>query len=54
MLEMKIVLRAVLAGSELAPDGARLERTRRRSITVSPRAGARTVLRERQREPVAA
>jgi cytochrome P450 len=54
MLEMKIVLRAVLAGSELAPDGERLERTRRRSITVSPRAGARTVLRERQREPVAA
>jgi cytochrome P450 len=54
MLEMKIVLRAVLARSELAPDGARLERTRRRSITVSPRAGARTVLRQREREPVAA
>jgi cytochrome P450 len=53
MLEMKIVLRAVLARSELAPDGERLERTRRRSITVSPRAGARTVLRERQREPLA-
>jgi cytochrome P450 len=53
MLEMKIVLCAVLARSELAPDGERLERTRRRSITVSPRAGARTVLRERQREPVA-
>jgi cytochrome P450 len=54
MLEMKMVLRAVLAHSELAPDGDRLEGTRRRSITVSPRAGARTVLRERQREPVAA
>jgi cytochrome P450 len=54
MLEMKIVLRAVLARSELAPDGDRLERTRRRSITVSPRAGARTVLRQREREPVAA
>jgi cytochrome P450 len=53
MLEMKIVLRTVLSGSELAPDGQRLERTRRRSITVSPRAGARTVLREREREPVA-
>jgi cytochrome P450 len=53
MLEMKIVLRAVLARSEVASDGDRLERTRRRSITVSPRAGARTVLRERQREPVA-
>src|SRR5919108_208 len=54
MLEMKIVLRAVLARSEIAPDGDRLERTRRRSITVSPRAGARTVLRRREREPVAA
>jgi cytochrome P450 len=54
MLEMKIVLRAVLSRSEPAPDGHRLERTRRRSITVSPRAGARTVLREREREPFAA
>jgi cytochrome P450 len=54
MLEMKIVLRAVLARGELAPDGDRLEGTRRRSITVSPRGGARTVLREREREPVAA
>jgi cytochrome P450 len=54
MLEMKIVIAAVLAQAELAPDGDRLERTRRRSITVSPRAGARTVLRERRREPVAA
>src|ERR671923_1917167 len=54
LLEMKIVLRAVLARSEIAPDGDRLERTRRRSITVSPRAGARTVLRRREREPVAA
>jgi cytochrome P450 len=54
MLEMKIVLRTVLARSEVVPDGERLERTRRRSITVSPRAGARTVLREREREPVAA
>jgi cytochrome P450 len=54
MLEMKIVLRAVLAHRELAPDGNRLERTRRRSITVSPRAGARAVLRERERAPVAA
>jgi cytochrome P450 len=54
LLEMKIVIRAVLAQTEPAPDGDRLERVRRRSITVSPRAGARTVLRERQREPVAA
>jgi cytochrome P450 len=54
LLEMKIVIRAVLAQTEPAPDGDRLERVRRRSITVSPRAGARTVLRERQRGPVAA
>ena len=54
MLEMKIVIEAVLSQTELAPDGDRLERTRRRGITVSPRAGARTVLRERPREPVAA
>jgi cytochrome P450 len=48
MLEMKLVLRAVLARSEicLAADG--LERTRRRAITLSPRRGARTVLRDRQ------
>jgi cytochrome P450 len=49
--EMKIVLRAVLAGSELAPGGDRLEGARPRSITVSPRAGARTVLRERRSAP---
>jgi len=49
VLEMKIVLRAVLARSELAPDGHRLEQARRRGITISPRAGARTVLRERRR-----
>ena len=49
VLEMKIVLRAVLTRSELAPDGHRLEQARRRGITISPRAGARTVLRERRR-----
>jgi cytochrome P450 len=54
MLEMKIVLEAVLAQTELVPDGDRLERTRRRGITVSPRTGTPTVLRERRREPVAA
>jgi cytochrome P450 len=50
-LEMKIVLRAVLSRSEVrgATDGVEL--SRRRAITISPRAGARTVLRERQ--PVA-
>ncbi len=48
MLEMKIVLRSLLAGSELRPADDGLELTRRRSITLSPRHGARTVLRERQ------
>jgi len=54
-LEMKIVLRAVLATSRISP-GVAHERTRRRSITVSPRAGALTVLRERTpaRVPAAA
>jgi cytochrome P450 len=51
-LEMKIVLRTVLASSELRPTGEGLELTRRRSITLSPRDGGRAVLRERQ--PVAA
>ncbi|MBV9213470.1 MAG: cytochrome P450 [Actinobacteria bacterium] len=46
-LEMKIVLRAVLARYELAGAGEGLELTRRRSITVSPGRGARAVLRER-------
>ena len=46
-LEMKIVLRAALSAYRIQPatDGAEL--TRRRSITVSPKHGAPTVLRER-------
>jgi cytochrome P450 len=60
-LEMKIVLRAALTAYsiEAAPNGAEL--TRRRSITLSPKLGAPTVLRERdpvrapeQAEPAAA
>jgi cytochrome P450 len=47
MLEMKIALRAVLAGHELHPDSARRERTRRRSITISPADGSMVVLRRR-------
>jgi cytochrome P450 len=56
MLEMKIVLRAVLAENELAPAAHEDEGTRRRSITLSPGAGSRAVLRARRpaRVPAAA
>ncbi|MDQ3609632.1 MAG: cytochrome P450, partial [Actinomycetota bacterium] len=49
LLEMKIVLSAVLRGSEIGagPAGTVAEVARRRSITISPRRGAATVLRER-------
>jgi cytochrome P450 len=50
-LEMKIVLRAILERSSIAPAGG-FERSRRRSITIAPRAGGRTVLRDRERAPV--
>jgi cytochrome P450 len=55
-LEMKIVLRAVLASSELEPAEPSHEHARRRSITLSPGAGARSVLRARRaaRMPAAA
>jgi len=46
-LEMKIVLRATLAAFRIHPAAGGLELTRRRSITVSPRLGAPTVLTER-------
>jgi cytochrome P450 len=48
MLEMKVVLRAVLARAEVAPAPAATEGSRRRSITLSPRRGALTVLRTRK------
>jgi cytochrome P450 len=56
LLEMKIVLRAVLGQSELTPATPPNEGARRRSITLSPRAGARAVLRARRpaRVPTAA
>ncbi|HWX95696.1 MAG TPA: cytochrome P450 [Solirubrobacteraceae bacterium] len=47
LLEMKIVLAAVLRRTELSAGGARRERTRRRSITISPAEGCRVVLRDR-------
>jgi cytochrome P450 len=46
LLEMKIVLRAVLQRFELSPAKARRERTRRRSITISPAEGCRVILRD--------
>ena len=51
LLEMKIVLRAVLARSELQAAGERMEVSRRRAITLSPRGGAAAVLRDRARVP---
>ena len=56
ILEMKIVLREVLARNELEPEVPEHEGARRRSITLSPRAGSRAVLRARRpaRVPVAA
>ena len=54
-LEMKIVLRAVLERRDLRDGGTGAERSRRRSITIAPRAGAVTELPERApaRVPVA-
>jgi cytochrome P450 len=48
-LEMKIALRAALSAYRVAPAADGVELTRRRSITLSPRLGAPTVLRERRR-----
>jgi cytochrome P450 len=47
MLEMRIVLRAVLQRFDLTAGGDGRELTRRRSITISPRRGAMTVLNGR-------
>ncbi len=49
LLEMKLVLRAVLARFELHPASIRAEATRRRGITISPGDGARLILRDRVR-----
>jgi cytochrome P450 family 135 len=56
MLEMKIVLRAVLAHNELVPAAPGDEGARRRGITLSPGAGSRALLRARApaRVPAAA
>ena len=48
VLEMKVVLRVLLARDELRPaGGGRLELARRRSISISPSDGARVLLRPR-------
>jgi cytochrome P450 len=56
LLEMKVVLRAVLSRAEPVAAADPTEGSRRRSITLSPRRSALTVLRPRVRErvPVAA
>ncbi len=48
LLEMKLVLRAVLSRNEIGLAGDGLEFSRRRSITLSPGAGATTVVRDRE------
>jgi cytochrome P450 len=50
LLEMKLVLRALLAHCELSPTGDRPEVPRRRGISISPARGSRVVLRERRSE----
>jgi cytochrome P450 len=47
ILEMKTVLREVTRRYDVQPVGDDIELTRRRSITISPRLGAQTVLVER-------
>jgi cytochrome P450 len=47
LLEMRIAIRAVLERFDLCPASATAERTRRRSITISPARGGRVVLRDR-------
>jgi cytochrome P450 len=49
--EMKVVLRAVLRRLTLSPASPRPERTRRRSITLSPAGGATIILTERRSAP---
>ena len=54
MLEMRIVLRTVLAACELRPAGDGFELARRRNITIRPGEGALGVLRDRDPVAVAA
>lgn len=54
MLEMKVVLRALLTACDVRAAGDGLEVAQRRNITVRPVRGARVVLGERSRVPLAA
>jgi cytochrome P450 len=54
MLEMKIVIRCLLAAHEVRPAGDGFELARRRNITIMPARGAGTVLGERERVRAAA
>jgi cytochrome P450 len=61
LVEMNVVLRAILERYDIAAASPERERSRRRSITIAPRAGARTILVDRvpaarpePAEPVAA
>jgi cytochrome P450 len=54
LLEMKTVLREALRRYDLAPGVEGAELSRRRSITISPRHGAATVLHARERAPAVA
>lgn len=47
MLEIKVVLRAIVQGTDLLPADPRPERVRRRAITYAPRRGAAVVLAKR-------
>jgi cytochrome P450 len=50
-LEMRTVLRTVLANMTVRPAGSRIERPRWRSVIVTPHAGSRVVLQSRRRVP---
>ena len=49
VLEMKVVLRTVLATRTIHPASRRMERPRWRSVIVTPHAGSRVILRARRR-----
>jgi cytochrome P450 len=52
MLEMKIVMRAVLETRDIRAGYDGLERSRRRSITMAPRQGAKTIFVDRAPKPL--